>query len=506
MAGVVVHVTRPGDAFELHAFFEQVFVDVQEAAARENLLELVFFQLIHARAARHDDGLDVEIVERGREAVEQHPVLGDDALALFRLAGRRLRITAAQVPRRQHALRADLIEHRLSSQSHLREQALRPAAGKIEHGVRVLRDFARVANDRHDARVLDVEQGARGALRQIARHGLVDEMHNLRDQRRPAARGGRRVFRLPAREARALGKPIGQALQFVAPLDHCRAHQLDLARVGGVEKQHGGRGAGIEAPLSLAAQEVSHGDRHVAEIDVHGAGAGALVAHGAVIGHVAEFVVVRERHPAARLFLVKENFGEERRGEDLVPGGVQQIGTRHVGGAYRLALAAAQAILDRLVDSSQVGLLEDQRLGAEQGEARGIRIGKVAAGKQLARVEAPFGIDFLLVRAERLDLFRFEVVHLGDADAVLTRNHPAQRLCEFHDPGDRLVRPLQHQVIIRIDRDVGVHIAVAGMHVQSHKDATAQDLLMDRLGTLDDFAECQAVEYAQQVLAQFGFP
>src|SRR5688572_32708554 len=49
---------------------------------------------------------------------------------------------------------------------------------------------------------------------------------------------------------------------------------------------------------------------------------------------------------------------------------VEQVGARHVGGAGRLALAAAQAVLDRVGDLADVALLHDQRLVAHQAEAR----------------------------------------------------------------------------------------------------------------------------------------
>ena len=78
-------------------------MDVEQAAAGENLVELVFLQLVHAGAAGHDHGLDVEVVERVGDAVEQHAVVGDDVLPLVFVAGGGLRIAAAQVARRQHA-------------------------------------------------------------------------------------------------------------------------------------------------------------------------------------------------------------------------------------------------------------------------------------------------------------------------------------------------------------------------------------------------------------------
>jgi hypothetical protein len=61
-------------------------VDVDDAAAGEDLVELVALQLVVAGAAAHHHGLDVEVVQRVGHAVEQHPVVGDDLLGLVELA------------------------------------------------------------------------------------------------------------------------------------------------------------------------------------------------------------------------------------------------------------------------------------------------------------------------------------------------------------------------------------------------------------------------------------
>ena len=55
------------------------------------------------------------------------------------------------------------------------------------------------------------------------------------------------------------------------------------------------------------------------------------------------------------------------------------------------------------------------------------------------------------------------------------------RLRQLHDAGDGFVRRLQHLVVVAVDRDVGVNVAVAGVHVQRHPHATAQHLLVDAL-------------------------
>jgi hypothetical protein len=75
---------------------------------------------------------------------------------------------------------------------------------------------------------------------------------------------------------------------------------------------------GTEALLAHLAQQVAHVHRHVAEVDVHRAGAQALVADRAVVGHVLELLPVLDADAAARLLFVQEGFDQQRRGQDLV--------------------------------------------------------------------------------------------------------------------------------------------------------------------------------------------
>ena len=198
----------------------------------KDLVEFVAFELIHARAARDDHGLDVEVVERVRDAVEQHAVRRDDRLALVLFARRGLRIAAAEIARRQHRLHADVVEHRLRREADLAEQPLRAAAREIEHRVRVVAGFLRIADDRHDARILDVEQRARAFLRQIARHRLVDEVDHLRAHRR-LADGRRRLARLLLRETERLRRVDGRGAARDSPCGSCRARSA-LIVVGSV--------------------------------------------------------------------------------------------------------------------------------------------------------------------------------------------------------------------------------------------------------------------------------
>src|SRR6185437_10918216 len=133
-------------------------------------------------------------------------------------------------------------------------------------------------------------------------------------------------------------------------------------------------------------------------------GARALVAERAVLADIGELVPVPDADAAARLLFVEERLDEKRGRQDLVARAVEQIGARHVGGADRLALAAAQAILDGGGNRADIRLLHDERLVPERVEARRVGVREIAARQQFARVEAAIRIDRLLVRPELDDL------------------------------------------------------------------------------------------------------
>ncbi len=487
-------------------------MDVDDPAAREDLVELVALQLVVAGAAAHHHGLDVEIVERVGHAVEEHAVVRDHLLGLVELAAAALRIAAAQVPWRQHRLHARMPEHRLRGQAHLREQALRPAPWEVEDrlGFRVGR--LRVANDRHVVRILDVEQRARRLLRQVARHLLVDEVDHLFLERRHTQRGRRRAGLLLREAAQQV---VGQALRLESDAHHARAHRLDGLRIGRVQEEHRCRVAGTEALLPHLAQQVAHVHRHVAEIDLHRAGREALVAHRAVVGHVLELFPVLDADAAPGLLFIEEGLDQQRGREDLVARAVEQVGARHVRGAHRLALAAAQAVLHAVGDGTDVALLHDQRLVPHEAEARRVGIGQVgvqrdrfAGGRaqQLALVEAALGVDAGLVFGKGAQLFVAEEFELRDADAVLARDHAVEAARQRHDAHHRGMRGLQHVVVVAVHGDVGVHVAVTRVHVQRDPHAALEHALVDGRAFGQDRRELGTREDLLQRLAQLRLP
>ncbi len=477
-------------------------MNVDDVAAGKDAFELVALELVVTRAATHHHGLDVEVVQRVGHPVEQHAIVGDDFFGAIGLPGAALRITAAQVARRQHGLHTHVPQHRLRREANLREQPFAAAAGKVEHRLGVRRAL-RIADHRDVARILDVEQRARGLLRQIARHLLVDEVNHLRPQRRFAGRC-RRASRLCTG-----GQPqhaVRQALRAITPADQHRACELDRFRPRRVQEKHRRCRAGIEFLLAHFAQQVAHGHADVAEVDVDRTRAFALVAHRAVVGDVGKLVPMFDGDAAPRLLFVQERLDQKRGGENLVARRIQQIGTRHVRRAHRLALAAAQAVLDRVGDRGNLALLHDQRFVPHQAEARRVRIRQRRTRHQFAAIEAAFRIDAVLIGTEGARFVVAQEFELGDADAVFAGDHAVERAGDRHDPRHCRVRQRQHGVVIGIDRNIGVHIAVAGVHVQGDEHAAAQHTLMNGVAFAEHRRECGAGQQPRQRRAQLGFP
>jgi hypothetical protein len=120
------------------------------------------------------------------------------------------------------------------------------------------------------------------------------------------------------------------------------------------------------------------------------------------------------------------------------------------------------------------------------------------AGQQLAGVEHAVRVGLALVFGEGLDPLRLEELHLGDADAVLAGDHAAEVACELHHRLDQPLGRLHHRVVVRVHRDVGVHIAVAGVHVQRNEQAAGQDPVVNRADTPAHGLQLLAVEDLEQ--------
>ena len=117
-----------------------------------------------------------------------------------------------------------------------------------------------------------------------------------------------------------------------------------------------------------------------------------------------------------------------------------------------------------------------------------------------------FRVDLLLVGTEGRNFFLGEKFQFGDADPVLTGNHAIQRAGEVHDALDGFMGRLQHVVIVGIDRNVGMHVTVTGVHVQGDKNAAAQHFLVNGFNALDGGTIDATIKNLAQPGVKFLFP
>jgi len=177
-----------------------------------------------------------------------------------------------------------------------------------------------------------------------------------------------------------------------------------------------------------------------------------------------------------------------------------------MGGAHGFAFAAAQTILDAVGNRTDIALLHDERLMPHQSERGRVGIAQIRMKirwiEQLAFVESTLGIDALLVIAKFTDFGIGEKFQFGDADAVLAGDHAIERTRQCHDALDCRMGGLQHRVIIGIDRDIGVHIAITGVHVQRDEHTTTQHALVNGTAFIKYEAECGTTKDLTQRSAQ----
>ena len=158
---------------------------------------------------------------------------------------------------------------------------------------------------------------------------------------------------------------------------------------------------------------------------------------GAVIGHVFKLLPMFDADSTSGLFFVQKGFNQQRSGQNFVSRAVEQICTRHMGGAHRFALATTQAIFDAVGNVANVRLLHDEGFMPHEAKTGGVGLGEVgradgfipchmanllAGTHQLAAVEVPLGVHTHFVVSEGLQLFVTQKLQLGNANAVFTRN------------------------------------------------------------------------------------
>ena len=105
--------------------------------------------------------------------------------------------------------------------------------------------------------------------------------------------------------------------------------------------------------------------------------------------------------------------------------------------------------------------------------------GEIRAGEELAGVEPAVGVDSRLVGSEGRELVRRQVFELVMPIPCSPEMTPPSSRASAMIRADGRVRLPQHRIIVRIDREIRMHVAVAGVHVQSDEHPAAQVLALD---------------------------
>ena len=438
---------------------DEVLGDVHMDEIRAQGLELVLFQGFPAGAAARQrmGGVEAQVIgllqQRGQGGPVALPVL---AVGLAHAGGQQ-GIAAAQMlvgnehghfgPQQQvHGGHADGAgEHRSAT------------AREIEHGFRSLTAF------------LGDEDGALVEFQALGK----------------AAQAQRRI-----------GAAHGRILDAVTPESGHKAHgpAVKLLAVGHGLGGHGhalGRSfdqiiedLGLDgmAAATLLVEEVAQPQGHLAGFDLDRAHARALAAGRAVVGDGAQLFKQPRIGLAPGDLGIIDGLDDRAEADVLVARVVEHAVLRGEHGADLLALAAAVAELDAGQDVDegilvrQGGLFEipDQAVKRE-----GVGLDGQSAGGELARVDDVLGIDPLFVGAQGVDLGLFQKGDLGDADAVFARDRAAELGDLLEHLLGRFPGMAQHLLVIGIDRDVDVAVAVAGVHVARDLDAGGGHVGMD---------------------------
>jgi hypothetical protein len=141
-----------------------------------------------------------------------------------------------------------------------------------------------------------------------------------------------------------------------------------------------------------------------------------------------------------------------------------------------------------MISDSTPSRAKDGRVGVAQVGAQMRQVHQLAAVEVAVRVDPAFEI------AEGPDFVFAEELQLGNADAMLAGDHAAELARQRHDAFDRVVGRLQHRVVVGVHRDVGMHVAVAGMHVQGDEQAALEHVFVQRLDAVQHRAVGDAVE------------
>ena len=149
-----------------------------------------------------------------------------------------------------------------------------------------------------------------------------------------------------------------------------------------------------------------------------------------------------------------------------------------VDAAIGLAFSAADTVRNLVREFFQLAVLKNASLKLEQVERGREDVAERLVILQLAGIHQAAGINLAAIGGQLLDALRFQVLELGNADAVFAGNHAAQRNHLGHDLVDAAVGAVQHGPVVGEHGHIDVHVAIAGVHVGSQHDAAIANFMV----------------------------
>ena len=118
----------------------------------------------------------------------------------------------------------------------------------------------------------------------------------------------------------------------------------------------------------------------------------------------------------------------------------------------------------------------------------------------------PLGINAVKIVVKRRKIGRIQKFDFRETDTVLTGNGASEPLYGFHHQLHGFFAELHHLIVVGIERNVGVDIAVAGMHVQRDEYAASEDLVVDFIDLGSDFFKRITAENTVEFTADLPLP
>ena len=299
---------------------------------------------------------------------------------------------------------------------------------------------------------------------------------------------------------------IKKALCLKTISHHHWAHQFDFERVSQRQIRHSHRRTRIKAFFANFAQQIAHCNRDIAKVNIYRTRFQTPMTNRAMVSNIVKFLVMQGRNTATRLLFIQKRLNQKWGCQNFISGRVKQISAWHVRRTNGFTFATAQAIFNHLRNAGNLRIFQYQRFRWKQMKRWRISIAQICPWHEFAAIKMSLWVNFFFVSTKRRDFIVIQIFQFRQPNAVFSGNNTTQRFCKHHNPRNRGVGCCNHFRIIRIDRNICVHIAIARMHVKRHKNARTQDFFMNFFQDIAHRRKNFAIKTLKKRLSDFSLP